>query len=103
MPPDWDQPPPGYEPGQTRAPLVWDIAVPLGAVAVFLACLRFYVRACLVKAVGKDDWLLLGAVVCLCGLLGGVIWGTSLGLGKHQYDLNREIDPTTIMSVCSSL
>lgn len=102
MPPEWDQPPPGYQPGQTRAPLVWDIAVPLGVVAVFLACLRFYVRACLIKIFGKDDWLLLAAVLFLCCLVGGEAWGTSMGLGKHQYELNKEINPVDLRPVCNS-
>ena len=73
MPPEWDKPPPGYKPGQTRAPLVWNITIPLGIVAVFLASLRLYVRACLVRVVGKDDWLLLAAVIFLCGLVGGAV------------------------------
>ena len=97
---DLETPPTGYKPGQTRAPLIWNISVPLGVVAVILAGLRLYVRACLVRVVGKDDWLLLAAVVFLCGLVGSALWGTSLGIGKHQYDVNQEIDPHKIISVC---
>ena len=102
MGPQWDTPPPGYKPGETRAPLVWNITVPLGMFALFFACLRFYVRAFLIRAMGKDDWLLLAAVVFMCGLVGGAVWGTILGIGKHQYELNREIDPRIFMGVCHS-
>ena len=101
-PAGWDAPPPGYKPGQTRAPLILDIAVPLGVIAIFLACLRLYVRVCLVRVVGKDDWLLLAAVIFLCGILGGVTWQTTLGLGKHQYELNQSIDRTRLTQVCYS-
>ena len=98
----WDKPPPGYEPGQTRAPLVWNITVPFAIVALFFACLRFYVRVFLIRAIGKDDWLLLAAVVFLCGLVGGAVWGTVLGIGKHQYEVNQEIDPRIFLPVCHS-
>lgn len=96
---DSETPPPGYEPGQTRAPLIWDITIPLGVIAVFLACLRFYVRTYLVRDFGKDDWLLLAAVVFLCGLVGSALWGAALGCGRHQYDLNRETDPRKLIPV----
>lgn len=96
------KPPSGYEPGQTRAPLVWDISVPLAIVAVTLACLRFYVRICLVKVIGKDDWLLFIAVISLFGLVGSELWGVSLGVGKRQYDVFREKDPRVLIPVCST-
>lgn len=83
-------PPADYKPGQTRAPLVWKISIPVCIIGVTLASLRFYVRAILVKEFGKDDWLLLTAVLSLCVLLGGEVWGTFLGIGKHQYDLRFE-------------
>ena len=104
MRPEWDKPPPGYKPGQTRAPLVLEIAVPVGIVAISLAFLRFYVRTCLVRVIGKDDWLLLAAVIFLCGLLGGELWQKSLGVGKHQYDLNisKSYDVGKSMGVCYS-
>ena len=94
-----EEPPPGYQPGQTKAPLLWNIAVPLSTVAVTFACLRFYVRARLVRVVGKDDWLLLAAVILLCCLIGSSLWGTTLGIGKHQYDVNREMDPLKLLPV----
>ena len=56
-------------------------------------------RVCLVRVVGRDDWLLIAAVVFLCGLVGSALWGTHLGIGKHQYDVNRETDPRKIISV----
>lgn len=97
---DPQTPPLGYKPGQTRAPLIWNIALPLGVAAVTLACLRLYVRICLVRIFGKDDWLLLAAVIFLCGIVGSALWGTSLGIGKHQYDVNREIDTRKFIAVC---
>ena len=87
-------PPPGYKPGQTRAPLISDIAVPLTVVAVTVACLRFYVRARLVRVMGKDDWLLLTAVIFLCCYVGTALLAVHLtGLGKHQYEVFQNFDP----------
>ena len=99
---EWDKPPPGYKPGQTNGTLISNIAVPLATVGVVFACLRLYVRACLVKVVGKDDWLLLAAVIFLCGLIGSELWAKSLGFGKHQYDLIVVLkkDPRLIIPVC---
>ena len=97
---DVGTPPPGYKHGQTRAPLIWDIAVPLGAVAVILACLRFYVRVCLVGAFGKDDWLLLAAVVFLCGLVSSAVGSVVMGNGKHIYQLSQETNFYGILQVC---
>ena len=84
--------------------MVWNVTIPLAAVAVVLASLRFYVRACLVRVVGKDDWLLLAAVIFLCGAIGGELWAVSLGIGRHQYDLVRDptSDPRKILPVCYS-
>ena len=98
--PSWDKPPPGYKPGQTRAPLIYNIVVPMAAIAITLACLRLYVRACIVKVVGKDDWLLLAAVVMLSGLVSAALWGVTVGIGLHQYDLIREVDPIKALPVC---
>ena len=92
-------PPPGYKSGQTRAPLLWNIVLPLTVVAVILACLRLYVRARLVRVVGKDDWLLLAAVICLCFHCGTALWTLRLGLGRHQYDLS-DFDPQKLVPVC---
>ena len=95
--------PPGYQPGQTRAPLIHNIATPLAAIALTLACLRFYVRACLVRVMGKDDWLLLAGVILLWVYVGSSLYRVTLGLGKHQYDLIREGDPTRLIPVRYSL
>ena len=54
-----------------------NVAVPAGIIAVLLAYPRFYVRACLVRSHGKDDWLLLVAVIfCVFLLVGrcGELW-----------------------------
>ena len=83
-------PPPGYKPGETQAPLVWDIVVPLGGIAVIFVSLRLYVRVCLVRSVGKDDWLLVAAAVFMCGVVGATLWGVSQGIGKHYYDWIRD-------------
>ena len=72
----------------------------MASIAVVLASLRFYVRIYMVKFVGKDDWLLLAAVISLCGLVGSELWGVSLGIGKHQYDVFRERDPYELIPVC---
>ena len=99
----WSEPPPGYKPGQTRAPLVWNIAVPVGAIALFLACLRFYVRACLVRVIGRDDWFLLVAVICFCIVYSGVVWSTLMGMGRHEYDrILEHMDTSGDIPVCWS-
>ena len=99
----WTIPPPGYKPGQTLAPLFYDIAVPLAIIAVILATLRFYVRTRLIKSFGRDDWLLLAAVIFLCCLVSGGLWGVILGMGKHQYDLMLAQNPKKLREVCYSL
>lgn len=101
--PGWDKPPPGYKPGQTRAPLAWNVTMPLGVLAILLGCLRLYVRTFIVRVVGKDDWLLLSALIFLCLLLGGIAWETALGIGKHQYDLNQIMNPLAFRAVCYPL
>ena len=53
-------------------------------------------RVCLLRVVGKDDWLLVAAVVFMCGLVGSALWGTHLGIGKHQYDVDQ---PRRLISV----
>ena len=99
----WSLPPPGYKPGQTRAPLVTDIVVPLAIVAISLACVRFYVRARLVRSFGKDDWLLVAAVFFLCVVVGSSLWGIKEGNGMHFYDQIRQgIDIKSSLPVCSS-
>ena len=102
QPEQWAVPPPGYKPGQTRAPLYYDIAMPLAIIAVILATLRFYVRACLLKSFGRDDWLLVAAVIFLCWLAGANLWGVILGIGKHEYDLMLGLDPKRAKEVCYS-
>lgn len=91
-----ETPPTGHKPGETQAHLIWNICIPLGVVAVVLAGLRIYVRVCLLRVVGKDDWLLVAAVVFMCGLVGSALWGTHLGIGKHQYDVDQ---PRRLISV----
>ena len=97
------QPPPGYKHGQTRAPLIWEIAVPLNVAAVTMVCLRFYVRTRLVKVVGTDDWLLLTAVIFLCCYVGSTLWGVTRGLGRHQYEVFQDYDPRKLLPVCYPL
>lgn len=99
----WLQPPPGYKPGQTRAPLIWNVAIPLCAIAIILGSLRLYVRTFLVKVVGRDDWLLLAALIFLCIHLAGSVRLVAIGLGKHQYELDQEIDPLRLQAVCYPL
>ena len=92
--------PAGYKPGQTHAPLISDIATPICAIATSLVLLRLYVRTCLVKVVGKDDWLLLVAVIFLWVFISSSLARIPLGLGKHQYDLVREYnDPSILVPV----
>ena len=102
LPQQWATPPPGYKPGQTRGPLVYDIVLPVAIIAVILATLRFYVRTRLLKSFRKDDWLLFAAVIFLCGLVSGALWGTISGIGKHQYDLWLDKDPKKLQAVCDS-
>ena len=95
-------PPPGYKPGHTLAPLIWNIALPIASIAIFLACLRFYVRACLTKVFGKDDWLLLAAVILLSVNLSGVVWAVISGAGRYRYDLHYTGPTYPAFVVCCS-
>ena len=82
-------PPPGYAPGQTRVPLLLGFTYPFLFLKVILFALRFYARYSL-HSIGKDDWLLLGAVLfSIVHSISG-LWAETKGLGRHDYDLFNE-------------
>ena len=95
-------PPPGYAPGQTRAPIILGFIYPLFILPVILGLMRFYVRYS-IHSIGIDDWLLFFAILssiahCVTGL-----WAVSKGLGRHDYDLIREgRNPLDLVPVCTS-
>ena len=95
--------PDGYAPGQTRVPLLWGITFSFGMVATFLAVLRLYVRVRLLHSVGKDDWLLIAALVFSWALGALGVWGIKAGFGRHMYDIVKEgIDPHNFFYVSES-
>lgn len=98
LPPDdviagW--PPPDYDHPQTRGPylvLVQMILMPLALLALLA---RLYVRGCLMKKVGADDWLMLAAMVRfypLLALLFESLGLTRCGIGVRHRDNNHR-DP----------
>lgn len=98
------QPPPGYRPGQTRAPIVLGLTCTLIPFALVLASMRFYVRHRIKNSVGLDDWLLLAAVLILVTTGIMAIWAVTRGLGKHDYDLIMagEDPHKALLVVCSA-
>lgn len=102
---DAPQPPPipipeDYAPGQTRIPIIWGATLSCGIVATALAACRFYVRQRILRSVGKDDWLLLLALAFAWANIAAGLWGTTIGFGRHIYDIIHDgIDPSPLMNV----
>ncbi|KAK3319592.1 hypothetical protein B0T19DRAFT_404161 [Cercophora scortea] len=57
--------------------------------ALITASLRFYTRAILVRSFGKDDVLMVLAVLCQIGGLAAWILGCKNGYGRHQDTIDR--------------
>ena len=95
-------PPPGYAPGQTRVPIILGFTYTFMVLTLILVSMRFYVRHHMLHSVGLDDWFLLGALLMLFAMGVMALWGTTKGLGRHQYDIIMDGgDPNDLIMVCS--
>lgn len=75
-------------PVDNRAPPLCGVTITLLVLTVVSFSMRAYVRACMIKSFGVEDWLMTGATlifVCYCAcVLAGVHYGT----GRHFADLS---------------
>lgn len=74
-----------------------DLSPPLQAVAITLIvvtvtsfCLRAYVRTCMVRAFGMDDWFMLAAAISYILFATVVLLGVHYGTGRKSTDLTAE-------------
>ncbi|KAI5778326.1 hypothetical protein EDC01DRAFT_791087 [Geopyxis carbonaria] len=70
-----------------RGPMLMWFGIALLAAAVVVVGVRLAARRWIVGAVGRDDWLIVGAVVCLGGYTGTNIAAVGQGMGRHVYDV----------------
>ncbi|ORY61469.1 uncharacterized protein BCR38DRAFT_347692, partial [Pseudomassariella vexata] len=54
--------------------------------SLVIVCLRYYVRTCLLKSLGPDDWSVLVAWIASCGYSISIIFETKWGLGVTSID-----------------
>ncbi|KAF8461228.1 hypothetical protein BDZ91DRAFT_798210 [Kalaharituber pfeilii] len=82
--------PPDFKACQTRVSTVIGISAFIITLLLITLSLRYYVRLKIVKAFGKDDWLILISAVIIWTAAGMGIWAGTLGLGLHNMDLKKE-------------
>ncbi|OBR04232.1 Integral membrane protein [Colletotrichum higginsianum IMI 349063] len=82
--------PPGIDPTDSRGPLLVGVTSFVLSVAFVAVSLRIYVRSCLIRQIGMDDWASIIAflLVFACGF--AVAWNVKNGLGRHVYFLTPE-------------
>lgn len=68
----------------TNAPILLTQFGSLFAVTSVIVLLRFYVRACMIKSFGKDDWLMLLAYAFAAATFGVYVEQTKAGMGQHM-------------------
>ncbi|KAI4679112.1 uncharacterized protein J4E88_006405 [Alternaria novae-zelandiae] len=74
-----------------EGPQITAIAIVFTAVSLLVLTLRFYVRGCITKAIGADDWILVVTWIASCGFAVVTIIQTKWGLGlKHLKDMPDE-------------
>lgn len=96
--------PADYEPGQTRVPLIFAVTTIFCSTATIMCAARFYVRHWLLHMLGKDDWFLLISLVFTWANASLSMWGTSVGFGRHVYDIVHErINPMPLIWVSSAI
>ncbi|KAH8168691.1 integral membrane protein [Sarocladium implicatum] len=73
--------------------------------AVTVVLLRLYTRVFIIKSPGRDDWVMLAAIICaVVGWILFVLMGTSAGLGRHWDTLSPETQNThALLSFLMSL
>ena len=83
-------PPPNYINPTTRVPIVLGLTISTCALALLFTGGRLYARTSMKKALGVDDWMMLGATFLATALsiLGAI--SCQFGLGYHLWDLRSE-------------
>ncbi|KAK4197984.1 hypothetical protein QBC40DRAFT_179759 [Triangularia verruculosa] len=77
-----------------RGPLLLGIDAAALGLALIATSLRCYVRVCLVKAFGVDDWLMAAAMTTFAAYCSFSITGVTYGTGQHIEDLPPENNAT---------
>ncbi|RFU29544.1 hypothetical protein B7463_g6796, partial [Scytalidium lignicola] len=73
---------------ETNAPTIVAVGIVFTSFALIAVCLRMYVRAFMIKAVGVDDWTICVTWFCSLGFMVATILQTKWGLGlQHLSDM----------------
>ncbi|CAM1501367.1 Fc.00g105290.m01.CDS01 [Cosmosporella sp. VM-42] len=70
----------------TEAPTITGIIVTFTGLSLLFVCLRLYVRGLLIKAMGKDDWIIIVSWIGACGYTICTVIQTTWGLGLTSLD-----------------
>ncbi|KAI4912251.1 uncharacterized protein J4E92_010102 [Alternaria infectoria] len=73
-----------------RGPELLAVNIAFVTTAVLACCLRIYVRLCMVKAFGRDDYLMVLATLFFISYTTSSCIGIHYGTGKHHRDLPIE-------------
>lgn len=84
-----------------RSPPLQAVAIALIVVTVTSFCLRAYVRTCMVKAFGLDDWFMLLATISFILFATVVLVGVHFGTGRKSEDVSHS-DYSMAMQVSST-
>lgn len=83
-------PPPNYVDPTTRVPIVLGLTISTCVLALLFTGGRLYARTHIKKALGVDDWMMLGATFLATILsISGAI-SCRFGLGYHLWDTRSE-------------
>ncbi|GJC90371.1 satratoxin biosynthesis SC1 cluster protein 4 [Colletotrichum liriopes] len=75
---------------ENRGPQLVAVGITLVTTAFLATVLRCYVRLCLVKNFGVDDWCMLGAIIFFILFVSCALTGVHYGTGRHRVDLSDE-------------
>ncbi|OHX00139.1 integral membrane protein [Colletotrichum incanum] len=75
---------------ENRGPQLVAVGITLVTTAFLATVLRCYVRLCLVKNFGVDDWCMLGAITFFILFVSCALTGVHYGTGRHRVDLSDE-------------
>ncbi|KAL2062161.1 hypothetical protein VTL71DRAFT_6427 [Oculimacula yallundae] len=75
---------------ESNLPFILGMIVPFFVLALIAVLLRMYVRFMVVKVMGIDDYIMLGAMACSCVAMGMFSWQAEHSLGRHQNTVSAE-------------
>lgn len=78
-------PRPNYTNPENRGPTLMIVELTILPLALICLALRLYVRFHVVKRAGWDDWLMVAAAICCCGVTTSVILGALKYHGEHGH------------------